>query len=77
MKKSKNERHYSSTRSFDIKIKLEKRLRYRIGKHIKRNYEFNYNKIIINDIIFNETTKLVATFKDFLIFEDNTDFLKR
>ena len=32
---------------------------------------------IINDIIYNEPTHLVAVFKDYLIYDDASEFLKR
>lgn len=32
---------------------------------------------IINDIIYNEPTHIVAVFKDYLIFDDLSEFLKR
>ena len=32
---------------------------------------------IINDIIYNEKTHLVAVFKDYLIYDDNSEFFKR
>ena len=34
------------------------------------------NIFLINKIIFNESCHLVAEFKEFLIYEDNTEFLK-
>lgn len=36
-----------------------------------------YNVKIVNDIIYNETTHLVSVFKDFLIFDDISEYLKR
>ena len=36
-----------------------------------------YNVKIINDIIYNEQTHLVSVFKDYLIFDDVSEFLKR
>ena len=36
-------------------------------------YEIN----IINNIIYNEKSHIVATFKDYLILDDNSEFLKR
>ena len=36
-----------------------------------------YNVKIVNDIIYNEQTNIVAVFKDYLIFDDLSDFLKR
>lgn len=49
------------------------------AKFKKTYYNDNtvYNSRIINDIIFNEKSTTVATFKDFLIFDDNSEFLKR
>ena len=32
---------------------------------------------IINDIIYNENTHIVSVFKDYLIFDDVSEFLKR
>lgn len=36
-----------------------------------------YNVKIVNDIIYNEPTHIVAIFKDYLIFDDLSEFLKR
>ena len=36
----------------------------------------NFNKITTNHIIFNEKCRIVSKFKDFLIFDDATEFLK-
>ena len=36
-----------------------------------------YNVKIVNDIIYNECTHLVSVFKDFLIFDDISEYLKR
>lgn len=36
-----------------------------------------YNVKIVNDIIYNEPTHIVAVFKDYLIFDDLSEFLKR
>ena len=38
---------------------------------------YSYDKISINNLVFNETCRVVAKFKDFLIFDDNTEFLRR
>lgn len=51
-----------------IKLNLEK-------KYLtSREY---YNVKIINDIIYNEQTHIVSVFKDYLIFDDISEFLKR
>lgn len=36
-----------------------------------------YNVKVVNDIIYNESTHTVALFKDYLIFDDASEFLKR
>lgn len=36
-----------------------------------------YNIKIINDIIYNEPTHIVAVFKDYLIYDDLSEFMKR
>jgi len=36
-----------------------------------------YNVKIINDIIYNEATHVVSVFKDYLIFDDVSEFMKR
>ena len=36
-----------------------------------------YGKIIINNIIYNEKTHIVAKFKDYLVIDDLSEFLKR
>lgn len=36
-----------------------------------------YNTKVINDIIYNENSHIVSVFKDYLIFDDISEFLKR
>lgn len=36
-----------------------------------------YNVKIVNDIIYNESTHIVSAFKDYLIYDDVSEFLKR
>ena len=36
-----------------------------------------YNVKIINDIIYNEQTRVVSVFKDYLIYDDISEFMKR
>ena len=38
---------------------------------------FSFNTICINNIIFNESCLIVAKFKDFLIYDDNTEFIRK
>ena len=37
----------------------------------------SYNVKVINDIIYNENTNIVSIFKDYLIYDDTSEFLKR
>ena len=37
----------------------------------------SYNAKVINDIIYNESTNVVSVFKDYLIYDDVSEFLKR
>ena len=46
-----------------------------ISKYNKE--ECNYNKIILNHLIFNEKCKIVVEYKDFLIFNEEIEFLKK
>ena len=39
--------------------------------------QFTYGTIIITNIIYNEKSNIVATFKDYLIIDDLSEFLKR
>ncbi|MCQ2818727.1 MAG: hypothetical protein MJ252_15785 [archaeon] len=41
------------------------------------NDQYYYGSIVVNDIIYNERRHLVAKFKDFLIVDDLSEFLKR
>jgi hypothetical protein len=56
--------------------KLKKRIRERFVNEHKTTTTL-YNKKIVNDIIYNEKTQVVANFKEYLIFDDNSEFLKR
>jgi hypothetical protein len=67
--------------------KQKKNIRQTLSTYIKQNsnqiiVKNEANKEIINvkqinDIVFNEKVHLVAQFKDFLILDDSTEFLKR
>ncbi len=39
--------------------------------------QYTYGSVVINNIIYNEKTNIVATFKDYLISDDISEFLKR
>ena len=51
-----------------------------INSQLKSKYKTNeniHNVVCIENIIFNEKCHLVALFKDFLIYDDDYEFLKR
>lgn len=60
-------------------ITLIKQLRRSICKLLKKHHsnDVSYKDKILKEILFNEKSHLVANFKDFLIFDDSTEFLKR
>ena len=41
------------------------------------SFKFSYELICINNLIFNEKCRIVARFKDYLILDDNTEFLRK
>jgi hypothetical protein len=55
---------------------FKKRAKERLTNHYKVTASA-YNKKVVNDIIFNEKTQVVANFKEYLIYDDNSEFLKR
>lgn len=51
-----------------------------VKKHVNSKYQDEFNsfmKKIINEIIYNEKAHIVARFKDYLILDDTSEFLKR
>ena len=57
-------------------IKNEKTVHYYlITKYSK--FEYSYSLVCITNLIFNEQCRIVARFKDFLILDDMTEFLRR
>jgi len=60
------------TKPLSTRIILQESL---AGKYMTK--QDAYNAKVINDIIYNENTHLVSVFKDYLIFDDISEFLKR
>ena len=57
-------------------LKFEKKILSKLS--IKYNSsDQTYNINVINNIIYNEKSHIVATFKDYLIIDDYSEFLKR
>ena len=58
----------------------KKSVRYFIMKNLEKKYRASsdvYNAKVINDIVYNENTHIVVVFKDYLILDDSSEFLKR
>ena len=61
---------------FSIYESLMKTISHKVMEKNHSNIKL-YCKQIISNIIYNEKAHIVATFKDFLIFDDTSEFLKR
>ena len=57
-------------------INLENRARHKLIKRYDKPLSYHDVKII-NDILYNEKTHYVEQFKEYLIYEDDNEFLKR
>ena len=57
-------------------VSLENRARYKLVKRYNKPLSYHDVKII-NDILYNEKTHYVEQFKEYLIYEDYNEFLKR
>jgi hypothetical protein len=80
---SKNESYNESLKLLYKTQKYLPNLRKLIKKTIKNNL-FNHNSDkpffyskVINDIIYDEKKRIVCIFKDYLLWDENSDFLKR
>jgi len=57
-----------------------KGLRNIIKENLKKKYipsQDTYNSKVITELVYNENTHIVVTFKDYLIYDEITEFLKR
>lgn len=84
---SNNNNHYShsnlrfsKTKYINQFIAYKKRAIKKL--YLLRNKKYNANKNswnirVIDDIIYNEKSHLVSVFKDYLIYDDNSEFMKR
>ena len=70
--------NFLSLRSLS-KERRRKYIQYAYHKLLLKYYSIPliYEINIINNIIYNEKSHIVATFKDYLILDDNSEFLKR
>ena len=76
-----NKKHVKNkTKIFYIKKKTNKSYEYKIHQIFIKKYSsmpLNYNLFIANNIIFNDKTHLVSKFKEYLVINDEGEFLKR
>lgn len=63
-------------KNIQTRIELEKEV-YTLFKTRYSHDKHYYNRKISNEIISNETAHIVALFKDYLIADDNSEFLQR
>ena len=62
--------------AFQNLLSLENRARYKLIKRYNKPLSY-YDMKMINDILYNEKTHYVEAFKEYLIYEDYNEFLKR
>ena len=65
---------------FFTKKKSNRTIEYLIHQNFIKKYKSmpsNYNTIITNNIIFNDKTHIVSEFKEYLVIDDEGEFLKR
>ena len=70
----------SSTFGSQIWGRNEILLQNLVKKNLEKKYLTSreyYNSKVISDIIYNENTNIVSVFKDYLILDDISEFLKR
>lgn len=60
----------------DTSVQFKSVIKENLNKKYMTSKDF-YNVKIINDIIYNEPTHTVAVFKDYLIYDDLSEFMKR
>lgn len=63
---------FCNERAIDPRVMIVKNL----NEKYTTSTEF-YNVKVINDIMYNEKVRVVSVFKDYLIYDDLTEFFKR
>ena len=67
-------------KSTSKKLSLIKRIRTQANNLIQQNHNSDkdtFYRKTANDIVYNEKSHIVAVFKDYLIYDDTSEFLKR
>lgn len=58
-------------------IKAFKKIAHNLIKKLHNSNQHTIYRKIANDIVYNEKSHIVAVFKDYLIYDDSSEFLKR
>ena len=61
----------------NVKSDYLTKARFLLNKKYSNNIANKYNILKINEILSNSKTRLVSAFKDYLLFDDFSEFLKR
>ena len=70
----KSSHHYNIFESPKINIfAISQKILY----HKYSKFEYSFSLLCTNNLIFNEKCRIVARFKDFLVLDDSTEFLRR
>lgn len=80
LKKSKDKSIHYSYASSETPVSSFKSGEDVIKNNLHQKYMTSkdyYNAKVINDIIYNEETHIVSVFKDYLIYDDISEFLRR
>ena len=75
MKNSMLTKNNKNSKEIIFKI-LKQKAYIKLLKKYSSN-QYSYNSICINNIINNESCLIVSKFKDYLIFDDNTEFIRK
>ena len=71
--KNPNRSKDSSQSTLNFSKNLSKQILFK--KYSK--FEYSYTLLCTNNLVFNEKCRLVARFKDYLVLDDSTEFLRR
>lgn len=75
IKEKKSFNNYKNSKDHFFK-KFKKKANYLLQENHNSN-ELSIFKKIANDIVYNEKSHITAVFKDFLIYDDYSEFMKR
>lgn len=76
----KNKNKANSQKRTNKRSSLIKAIRKQANKLVLENHNSDRDTIYrktANDIVYNEKSHIVAVFKDYLIYDDTSEFLKR